>query len=226
MKTKEICRLRVVLLIGCALLGGSVTSLWAAEGSLIDASRSGDIERVRSLVGSKADVNLKDENGRTALMNAVTEGHIEVVRMLLEAKADVNAKTENGDTALICAAQYSLVQKLAHALAKGMLKEAGIEADSKGTSTKSTQVEDAKVGEEIVRALLAARADVNARNGQGQTALMYASIDGNPGIVRALLAARADVKARNKEGQTALGIAKDCKNDEVVKLLRAAGARE
>ena len=40
----------------------------------------------------EADVNAKDNEGRTALMAASNYGHTEIVSMLLEMGADVNAK--------------------------------------------------------------------------------------------------------------------------------------
>ena len=45
----------------------------------------------------------------------------------------------------------------------------------------------------MVRALFAAKADVNARGADGVTALILASQNGHPDLVRALLAAKANV---------------------------------
>jgi uncharacterized protein len=64
---------------------------------------------------------------------------------------------------------------------------------------------------EVVRALLAARADVNAKSARGATdamieggtALMNGSQNGYLEVVRALLAANADVNAKRKDGATA-----------------------
>jgi uncharacterized protein len=50
---------------------------------------------------------------------------------------------------------------------------------------------------EVVRALLAANADVNAKLADGFTALMIASEKGHLDVVRALLAANADVNGRS-----------------------------
>jgi ankyrin repeat protein len=55
-----------------------------------------------------------------------------------------------------------------------------------------------------VRALLAAGADVNARDGRGQTALMKGAAAGNTDAVQLLLKAGAEVNARDNEGKTAL----------------------
>jgi ankyrin repeat protein len=57
---------------------------------------------------------------------------------------------------------------------------------------------------EIVRALIAAGADVNAKTSRGETALMDASDNGNPEIVQALLAAKADLNAEDEMGRTAM----------------------
>ena len=60
---------------------------------------------------------------------------------------------------------------------------------------------------DVVRALLAANADVNATNAHGNTALMYASKGWNHShleVVQALLAAKADVNAKDADGDTAL----------------------
>ena len=80
---------------------------------------------------------------------------------------------------------------------------------------------------DVVKALLAAGADVNMRDSKyGVTALMAAAEDNtNPDVVKALLATVADVNARDEYGWTALMIAaRNNTNSDVVKALLAAGA--
>jgi len=77
-------------------------STWA-DGDLHEAAKFGDLSRVNDLIAAKADVNVKDEEGYTALMIASYKGHIEVVKALIAAKADVNAKANNNVTALMMA---------------------------------------------------------------------------------------------------------------------------
>ena len=75
---------------------------------------------------------------------------------------------------------------------------------------------------EAVRTLLSAKADVNARNINGWTALMYASKYGHPETVQALLAVEADVNAKSNDDKTALDAAGE--QAEIRALLMQAGA--
>ena len=76
---------------------------------------------------------------------------------------------------------------------------------------------------EVVRLLLAAFADVNARDNNDNTALMYAVERGYTEVVNLLLKTNVDVDAYDKDGQTALMWAW---HKNIVKLLKAAGAKE
>jgi ankyrin repeat protein len=71
------------------------------DDALLDAVRSGDAKKVEELLSKGANVNAKDVDGFTPLMEASVEGSTEVVKLLLAKGADVNAKNEDGDTALI-----------------------------------------------------------------------------------------------------------------------------
>ncbi len=77
-----------------------------------------------------------------------------------------------------------------------------------------------------VKVFLAAGYDVNAKAGNGGTALMAAAQEGHHEVVRALLAAKADVNAKMDAGTTALMMAAQKDDKEVVQLLKSAGADE
>ena len=82
------------------------TSYADINSALIQAARGSDVTKVKQLLKQGADVNTKDEDGRTALMEAVGSiniGCTETVRTLIDAGADVNAKNKNGSTALMWA---------------------------------------------------------------------------------------------------------------------------
>ena len=61
---------------------------------------------VQSLVlDCRADVNVSDKYGYTALIKAAMYGYKETVELLLQYDANVNSKTISGDTGLILAAK-------------------------------------------------------------------------------------------------------------------------
>ena len=77
---------------------------------------------------------------------------------------------------------------------------------------------------EMVQFLVAAGANVDARERDGTTALIHASFSGRLELVKALLAAGANPNARNNQGRTALINACEKKRLQVVRALLAAGA--
>ena len=85
----------------------------------------------------------------------------------------------------------------------------------------------AAVGDLVqVKSFIAAKADVNAKTHDGETALMYAVWGDHAEVVKALLMAGADVNAKAKDGRTALKIAQIAGQTGMVKLLRQAGGKE
>ena len=66
---------------------------------LLKMAREGQDALIRTLLAAGADVNARDENGRTALLLAALEGHYHTVAALLDADADVEAKDKDGKTA-------------------------------------------------------------------------------------------------------------------------------
>jgi ankyrin repeat protein len=57
---------------------------------------------------------------------------------------------------------------------------------------------------QVVKILLAAKADVNAKANEGLTALLIAAEKGHQQVVKELLAAWADMNAKMSNGSTAL----------------------
>ena len=90
---------------------------------------------------------------------------------------------------------------------------------------------------EVVKVLLAAGAEVDARAGDGMTAFLIAvdACASNHGdleieepyweVMRLLAGSGADVNAKNSDGQTAMAIAKSYDDQRVVEVLAELGAR-
>ncbi len=72
--------------------------------------------------------------------------------------------------------------------------------------------------------LIRSRADVNAPQSDGATALMWAAWHGDAELVQALLRARAETDRTNDYGASALGEAAAAGDTEIVRLLLRAGA--
>src|SRR5262245_28454881 len=79
-----------------------------------DATKRGDLEQVRLLLESGADLNSKDEHGQTALMNAAHAGQVELVRLLIEkgAELDITAKYNLSALMLSLVAHHTEVAQL------------------------------------------------------------------------------------------------------------------
>lgn len=78
---------------------------------------------------------------------------------------------------------------------------------------------------DMVRALLARKADVNGRGQAGWTPLISASGGPNLDLVKLLLANKADPNLRNAHGATALEFAANTGTIEIVRALLDAGAK-
>ena len=86
---------------------------------LLEAAVIDDPDKVTDALDAGANVNTKDNDGRTSLILASRHGHTEIVTMLLEKGADVNAKNNDGYTALIMASEREHMEIVIDLLANG-----------------------------------------------------------------------------------------------------------
>src|SRR5579863_9494760 len=113
MRAKVHFRLVIAACCGVGLL--SVLSFGATKSDVADAAMNRNAEAVRSLVSQKADVNVPQVDGTTALHWAVKWGDAATVDRLLLAGADVKAANREGTTPLFVACETGnavIIEKL------------------------------------------------------------------------------------------------------------------
>jgi len=201
--------------------GGDVTELMKA------VSR-GDASHVGALLGGGVDVNAKDAFGNTALIFAAVGGHLEVAKTLLARGADAQAQNQVGLNASAGASNrgHEQIVQLLAAFSEGGLPEGTKAATGVGPEEAARLLlRAARDGEgDSVNELLAGGADVNARTGDGWTALMLATVKGHRGVFRSLIENGADLNARNDKEWTALHLAVSVGDAEIISLLLSGGA--
>jgi len=177
------------------------------------------LRMVEFLVSRGADIEAKDNRGRTALHYAASEGYDQAVEFFLAKGVDIDAKDEDGETPL-CRALLG-----GHTAAARVLAARGAEKVDLSQKTDRLLVHPAvkKVDAVLVGLLLANGADADERDERAETPLHRAAQAGYKDVARALLDGGADIEARDDHGITALHYAARG-HAGVTKLLLARGA--
>lgn len=132
----------------------------------------------------KANVEVQDKDGRTALLWAAEYGHDTVIRLLLEVgKANVEARDKNGWTALVLAAIYG-----DEAVVKLLLEIGKVDIEARDKEDRTPLLWAAYHGHEAVVKLLlgVSMINVETRDKYGKTPLSYATQYGHKAIVKLL----------------------------------------
>jgi uncharacterized protein len=158
-----------------------------AETVLMKASRDGNIEAVKVLLEHGAEVNAKENfRGQTAVMWAAAEGHADIVSLLATKGADLNLRSYDRDTSM---------PKM----------EAGTPSAPIARGGLTALLFAARQGEmETAKALLDAKADINAVDSDGNNALVLAILNTHYDLTKMLIERGADPNITAKNGRTAL----------------------
>jgi ankyrin repeat protein len=185
---------------------------------LICAASYGNNAIVKLLLKEGANINAKNWTGMSALARSIYDGRYETTKILLAHGADIESRDDSGNTPLILAAPRGL-QVLRNLLDRG--------ANANATNNNLETALIHSYSRESVLVLLDHRAEPDAKDKRGMTALMHAAWWRNLEKVRVLLEKGADVNARTPEGETALSIAKDYSDGRtIVEVLLKFGANE
>jgi ankyrin repeat protein len=198
----------------------------AAYTDLHAAVIGGSTAEIERLVREGADINARDDFGRTPLMVAAYRGDTAVARVLIELGANVNALENQSYDVITIAAVRNDLDMLKLAIATG--------GNTRATTSPyggTALIAAAHLGHaEIVKALLAARAPVDHVNNLGWTALIEAIVLGDGGerhqaTVAALIAGGADLNLPDRGGATPLALARTKGYTRLAEMLEQAGAK-
>ncbi len=126
--------------------------------ALLVASRYGDEETVRLLLGKGASPNSSTPTEMTALMSASKSGHAQIVKTLLTHGAEVDRRNLQGDTALMLSCH------MGHLCVTGMLLAAGASVNvTNGDGLSALLLACDNGGLDLIRLLLASGAETSGR---------------------------------------------------------------
>ena len=203
MKSQLIAIVAAVLVVGC----GNPNDV------LIQAVKDGNSKGISKAIADGADVNEKDQEGRTSLFSAKKK---KIAELLISKGADVNTKMKGGWTPLHSTTSREVIEVL---IAKG----ADINAKAgKGKNQGTTPLDYAIMWEHTAIADL-----LRKHGGKSGTedSIHVAAALGNIEAIKQHLAVGADVNARKAHGGTTpLHRAASRGHKEVAELLIANGA--
>ncbi|MGV8040095.1 MAG: ankyrin repeat domain-containing protein [Thermoanaerobaculaceae bacterium] len=183
--------------------------------------QAGDLAKVKALLErDPAQVNAKDDGGRTPLHLAARGTSTEVLALLVERGADVHALDGNGIAPL-----HSLASR-GDADGIRLLLDRGADVNV-SSPNRRTPLHFAVLGrQDAVLGLLAERkANLESPDDRGRTPLVVAAREmAGPEVVRTLLDLGARIDAADRYGDTSLSLAAWRGSAEVVSLLLARGA--
>jgi len=185
-----------------------------------------DIDLVKVILASGADVNTRNEDGNTPLMLAAdTEDSIELIDLLIKAGADVNAVDNDGWTPLLTAVVNDNLK------ATKVLLDHGANINAINSDLENALIIAVKLGDSdsLIELLIKHGANINAKDKNGLTALMFAIAELYDPIdkidkVKLLIRSGVDLDEQDNSGKTALIHAAIIADATIIETLLAHGA--
>jgi ankyrin repeat protein len=174
------------------ILFSGLLCVWSSvkAGELNEATKAGDVVKIRQLLEQGADINAKSGVFEwTPLHIAIALGKPYIMKLLIEKGADLEARDRDQRTPLQIAALSGFI-------------------------------ENAKIYTNIAKLLIEKGADVNARDTSQSTPLHFAAFRGNVYLAELLIKKGADINATDKNGMTPAKVADWQKHPKTAALIR------
>jgi len=170
------------------------------------------------LLDNGAAINATDKGGKTPLHRAAENGQLQEIQLLLRKGADIEAKPESGSTPLLTATAYK--QSAAALLLVSSNAQVNV-TDKLGNTVVTFAANGLR---ELIPVFVQKGADPNARNREGETALMLALQQGDYLTCEQLLREKADPNLVDGEGRSATHLAVLKPDIRILELLLDSGA--
>uniref|UniRef100_A0A671QZM7 KN motif and ankyrin repeat domains 1b n=1 Tax=Sinocyclocheilus anshuiensis TaxID=1608454 RepID=A0A671QZM7_9TELE len=167
--------------------------------------------------------NMADQNGNKALHYSVSHSNFSIVNILLAAGVcNVDHQNKAGYTPIMLASLAAVETKDDMMVVQELFGRGDVNAKASQAGQTALMLAVSHGRLDMVRALLAAGAEVNIQDDEGSTALMCAGEHGHADIVKLLLAQPGcDATLTDNDESTALSIALEAGHKDIAMLLYA-----
>ncbi|KAF4819142.1 Vegetative incompatibility protein HET-E-1 [Colletotrichum siamense] len=188
------------------------------------AIKSGNIEALKWLLDRGFDTNGQDSDGLTPLGRAASGGLISACLLLLQPRENVHLDIDLAGSDDRSPLALAVINDQPEAVGLLLDNQASIDNMCPGADFNCL-ILAARYGRvEIVRLLLDTNAALEAKTGNGETALTVAATKGHDAVVQLLLDREANIEAARSDGSTPLAIAADEGHVRITRLLLDHGA--
>lgn len=187
------------------VLASALTHAQTAEDQLLDASRNGDTEQVKTLLKAGTDPNTTNGSDWTPLMLAGMNGYTEITTLLLEYNANPNLGESEYGSALATAAVTPVVNEDVSLEVMKILLKGGANIDGQNGVGMTPLFFAAREGKvKVVKFLIENGANVNHHDVRDWTPLFMGIISEKPELVATLLNSGANPNVKNWETRSTL----------------------
>jgi ankyrin repeat protein len=191
--------------------------------ALAAAVLGGHHEIIELLLKHRSDINMIQRHSKTPVMIAAGNGDLKMVKFLVSRKADINRITRGNNSAL-----FEAIKSNMHEMVKLLLdKKARVKIRDRNLETPLIHCAkmDGTPDRRIAKLLIKKNAEINRKNRQGKTALMFAAEKGHTEIVKILVEKGAAINYRDRKRKSAADYAAISGHVDILNFLLSKGAK-